>query len=232
MLDSFSTIGELLGDRTRATMLLGLMGGIALPAGELARIANVAPQTASEHLAKLVGGRLLTVERQGRHRYYRLSKCPGMLDALEALLVLTTRPRVSGRNPNNEGDDCGYTGARTCYAHLAGWLGVRVAESLQERALLTPHDAKTYTVTAAGRAWFGALGITLPASNLAQQKIARRCLDWTERRHHLAGTLGCDLYRRFCELEWLAPVRGTRAVRVTLLGKQRLWALPSIPIRG
>jgi DNA-binding transcriptional ArsR family regulator len=232
MSDSFSTTGMLLGDRTRATMLLGLMGGIALPAGELARIANVAPQTASEHLAKLVSGRLLTVERQGRHRYYRLSSAQ-VADALEVLLVLTTRPSVSGRDPDKEAATASTLAhARTCYAHLAGWLGVRVAESLQERALLTPHDAKTYTVTASGRAWFEALGITLPASNLAQQKIARRCLDWTERRHHLAGTLGCAMHRRFCELEWLAPVRDTRAVRVTLLGKQRLWDLLRIPIRG
>jgi len=232
MPDSFSTTGILLGDRTRATMLLGLMGGIALPAGELARIANVAPQTASEHLAKLVIGRLLTVERQGRHRYYRLSSSQ-VADALEALLVLTPRSSVGARDTDKGATTAGTLAhARTCYAHLAGWLGVRVAESLQERALLTPHDAKTYTVTASGRAWFEALAITLPACDLAQQKIARRCLDWTERRHHLAGTLGCAMYRRFCELEWLAPVRDTRAVRVTLLGKQRLWDLLRIPIRG
>jgi len=232
MPDSFSTTGILLGDRTRATMLLGLMGGIALPAGELARIANVAPQTASEHLAKLVSGRLLTVERQGRHRYYRLSSSQ-VADALEALLVLTPRSSVGARDTDKGATTAGTLAhARTCYAHLAGWLGVRVAESLQERALLTPHDAKTYTVTASGRAWFEALAITLPACDLAQQKIARRCLDWTERRHHLAGTLGCAMYRRFCELEWLAPVRDTRAVRVTLLGKQRLWDLLRIPIRG
>jgi DNA-binding transcriptional ArsR family regulator len=232
MPDSFSTTGILLGDRTRATMLLGLMGGIALPAGELARIANVAPQTASEHLAKLVSGRLLTVERQGRHRYYRLSSSQ-VADALEALLVLTPRSSVGARDTDKGATTAGTLAhARTCYAHLAGWLGVRVAESLQERALLTPHDAKTYTVTASGRAWFEALAITLPACDLAQQKIARRCLDWTERRHHLAGTLGCAMYRRFCELEWLAPVRDTRAVRVTLLGKQRLWDLLRIPSRG
>src|SRR5579859_7724759 len=96
MRDSFSTTGILLGDRTRATMLLGLMGGIALPAGELARIANVAPQTASEHLTKLVSGRMLTVERQGRHRYYRLSSNE-VADVLEAMLVLTARP---SRDPN------------------------------------------------------------------------------------------------------------------------------------
>lgn len=228
----FSTTGILLGDKTRAAMLLGLMGGIALPAGELARIANVAPQTASEHLAKLVSGRLLTVERQGRHRYYRLSSRQ-VADALEALLVLTARPRDGGRDPDNGATTSGTLAhARTCYAHLAGWLGVRVAESLQERALLAAHDAKTYRVTAAGRAWFEALGIALPSSDVALGKTARRCLDWTERRHHLAGPLGCDLYKRCRELEWLAQVRGTRAVRVTLLGKQRFWDLLRIPIRG
>lgn len=230
MSHDLSHAANLLGDPGRAAILLSLMGGVALPAGELATIANVAPQTASGHLAKLVDGRLLSVERQGRHRYYRLSSAE-VADAIEALLVLTAQPHSRNRTADTCQASAGTLGhARTCYAHLAGWLGVRIADALQERALLRPFDAKTYTVTPSGREWFEALGVELPSSDLAQKRLARRCLDWTERRHHLAGTLGCAMYRRFYELEWMAPVRKTRAVRVTVEGKSRLWDLLRIPI--
>ena len=108
-----------------AEILLRLMGGIALPAGELALTANVAPQTASEHLAKLVKGRLLSVERQGRHRYYRLASVE-VADAVEALLVLTARPRMMEVGTASAKAMAGsLEHARTCYGHLAGWLGVR-----------------------------------------------------------------------------------------------------------
>jgi DNA-binding transcriptional ArsR family regulator len=228
--DTLSNTAGLLGDSARAAMLLSLMGGIALPAGELARIANVAPQTASGHLAKLLGGRLLRVERQGRHRYYRLAGAQ-VADALEALLVLTNRSVARGDHAEASKLAPGSLGyARTCYAHVAGWLGVRIVESLQEQSLLRPADAKTYKVTPAGRLWFETLGIDLPSGARAREKAARRCLDWTERKHHLAGALGCSMYRRFRELEWMVPVRDTRAVRVTLHGKKELWALLRIPI--
>jgi DNA-binding transcriptional ArsR family regulator len=229
MREDLSIAANLLGDPRRAAMLLSLMGGIALPAGELATIANVTPQTASGHLARLVEGRLLSVECQGRHRYYRLSG-PEVADAIESLLVLSTRSQPD-RDPALCKASAGSLGhARTCYSHLAGWLGVRITETLQERGFLKPSDARTWNITPAGRAWIEALGIELPSSELSQKKLARRCLDWTERRHHLAGTLGCALYKRFHDLRWMAPVRDTRAVRVTLEGKRQLWDLLRIPI--
>ena len=227
-----STTANLLGDPGRAAILLSLLGGIALPAGELAHIAHVAPQTASAHLARLVDGRLLTVERQGRHRYYRLAGIE-VADAMEALLVLTAPPK-SGEKGACIATAGSLAHARTCYAHLAGWLGVRIAEALEERALLsssgmTSSDAKAYTLTPSGKDWFAALGIEVKASELNRPRLARRCLDWTERRHHLAGTLGCAMYSRFQELRWVAPVRGTRAVRVTVEGKMQLWKRLRIP---
>jgi len=227
MHEDLSIAANLLGDPGRAAMLLSLMGGIALPAGELAAIANVSAQTASGHLAKLIEGRLLSVERQGRHRYYRLSSAE-VADAIESLLVLTARSKPSDKNRQASAGSLGH--ARTCYSHLAGWLGVRITETLEERDLLRASDTKTYTVTPSGRAWIEALGIELPSSDLSQKKLARRCLDWTERRHHLAGTLGCAMYKRFNDLRWMAPIRDTRAVRVTLEGKQHLWDLLRIPI--
>jgi DNA-binding transcriptional ArsR family regulator len=229
MNQDLSLTANLLGDPGRAAILLSLMDGLALPAGELASIANVAPQTASGHLARLIDGGLLSVERQGRHRYYRLSS-PEVADAIEALLVLTARPRSAEPTaPTHKVTAGSLAHARTCYAHLAGWLGVHIAQELEHRALLKPSGPKIYTVTPSGRAWFQSLGMEVP-QDLAPNKLARRCLDWTERRHHLAGTLGCAMYRRFQELRWVVPIRGTRAVRVTLEGKSRLWDLLRLPI--
>jgi DNA-binding transcriptional ArsR family regulator len=229
MHQDLSLTANLLGDPGRAAILLSLMDGLALPAGELASIANVAPQTASGHLARLIDGGLLSVERQGRHRYYRLSSSE-VADAIEALLVLTARPRsAKSTAPTHKVTAGSLAHARTCYAHLAGWLGVHIAQELEHRALLKPSGPKIYTVTPSGRAWFQSLGMEVP-QDLAPNKLARRCLDWTERRHHLAGTLGCAMYRRFQELRWVVPIRGTRAVRVTLEGKSRLWDLLRLPI--
>ena len=93
--------------------------------------------------------------------------------------------------------------ARTCYAHLAGWLGVQIAKELERRGLLRVSGPKLYTVTASGRTWFESLGIEIPDDTRAPNKLARRCLDWTERRHHLAGPLGCSMYKRLVELRWV-----------------------------
>lgn len=228
MNETVSTTANLLGDPGRAAILLRLMNGTALPAGELAMIANVSPQTASEHLAKLLQGRLLIVERQGRHRYYRLASSQ-VADALESLLVLTAPQRHPDAKAAKASSGT-LEHARTCYGHLAGWLGVRVAESLQERAFIKEYNAKTYAVTPSGREWFEALKIKVPASTIAQKNLVRRCLDWTERRHHIAGTLGCAMYKRFRELRWLLPVRDTRVLRITLEGRAQFWKLLRIPL--
>jgi len=230
MNENLSSTASLLGDPGRAAMLLRLMGGVALPAGELAATANVAPQTASEHLAKLVAGRFLTVERQGRHRYYRLAGAE-IADAIEALLVLTARPSARGCSSGNPAHGT-IEHARTCYGHLAGWLGVRITQGLLERGFIKDTHTKAYTVTPSGREWFETLNIQLPfvSSAVAQKKIARRCLDWTERRHHVAGLLGSAMYKRFCELRWLAPLKDSRMVRVSVEGRTRLWNLLRIPV--
>jgi DNA-binding transcriptional ArsR family regulator len=230
MTQNLSRTANLLVDPGRAAMLLRLMGGIALPAGELAWTANVAPQTASEHLAKLVQGRLLSVERQGRHRYYRLASVE-VADAVEALLVLTARPqRTELGTVSSKAVAGGLEHARTCYGHLAGWLGVRITENLETRGLLKVQNVKAYSLTASGREWFETIGVGVPSSALAPKKLARRCLDWTERRHHLAGALGCAMYKRFRELRWVVPLRDTRAVRVSVEGRRQLWELLRVPL--
>ncbi|HEY2351342.1 MAG TPA: winged helix-turn-helix domain-containing protein [Candidatus Acidoferrum sp.] len=232
MNESLSLTAGLLGDPGRAAILLRLMGGMALPAGELAATANVAPQTASEHLAKLVAGRLLSVERQGRHRYYRLASAE-VADAVESLLVLTARPHPAHQSASANRPAIGtLEHARTCYGHLAGWLGVRIADILQQRGFIKASGAGDFAVTPSGRDWFASLHITVPppAPSATHKKLARRCLDWTERRHHLAGVLGCALYKHFREVGWLVPVRDTRIVRVTVEGRIRLWELLRIPV--
>jgi DNA-binding transcriptional ArsR family regulator len=223
-----SSIANLLGDPGRAAILLRLMRGLALPAGELAVTANVAPQTASGHLAKLVDGRLLNVERHGRHRYYRLASAE-VADAMEALLVLASRSRVPAAGTESSRPQVGsLEHARTCYGHLAGWLGVQIAKSLEERGMITPANAKSYSVSPSGREWFEGIGVSIPSATAAQKKLAVRCLDWTERRHHVAGALGCAIFDRFRELGWLIPVRDTRVVRVTLEGRTQVWRLLGI----
>ena len=230
MNEALSFTADLLGDPGRAAILLRLMSGIALPAGELAATANVAPQTASEHLAKLVEGRLLSVERQGRHRYYRLAGAE-VADALEALLVLTARPRPARPGPTANRPATGtLEHARTCYGHLAGWLGVRIADVLEERKFIKPVGNRDFAVTSSGLDWFESLNVEIPSSISAQKKLARKCLDWTERRHHLSGMLGCALYKRFREVRWLVPVQNTRALRITVEGRVRLWELLRIPV--
>ena len=142
MNESLSSTATLLGDPGRAAILLRLMGGVALPAGELAATANVAPQTASEHLAKLVAGRFLTVERQGRHRYDRLAAAE-IADAIEALLVLTARPSASRLASNAPPIHGTIEHARICYGHLAGWLGVRVARKSARARIYQGHAHKS-----------------------------------------------------------------------------------------
>lgn len=230
MKDELSETAYLMADAGRAAILLSLMGGVALPAGELANIANVSPQTASGHLAKLIRGGLLAVERQGRHRYYRIPNVE-VADAIESLLVLTSRPRSGRKSAHNVRVTAGNLAyARTCYAHLAGWLGVQIADRLEEQGFLLTAGTKSYTLTSDGRAWFKSLGVEVRSTGWIPEKAALRCLDWTERRHHLAGGLGCSLHQRLQALGWVAGIRGTRAIRVTLEGKRRFWDLLRIPI--
>jgi DNA-binding transcriptional ArsR family regulator len=213
----FGRVAALIGEPARATMLLSLLDGRALPAGELALGANVAAHIASGHLAKLVEGGLLSVENQGRHRYYRLAG-PEVGTALEALGELTPAPRVRDREPE-EVKVLRY--ARTCYNHLAGRLAVDIYAAMKRQGLLTPVNEKQCELTALGRQWFAEIDRGHPPKLGGRQAIARLCLDWTERQHHLGGPLGCTLLTRLCERKWIVRMRG-RAVRLTPNGRVEL----------
>jgi DNA-binding transcriptional ArsR family regulator len=220
MSDALANAAKLLAEPARAAMLLELMGGRAVPAGELALAASVSQQTASEHLARLTEGGFITARRQGRHRYYELAN-EEVAYAVESLLALSAAPREARRNDTGRLALGSLEHARTCYRHLAGWLGVAITDALQREGHLAPVAGRSFAVTNRGREWFEQRGIYLPSSSGdADSKLARPCLDWTERRPHLAGILGVKLYKRFSELGWIASSRKSRAVRVTLEGRK------------
>src|SRR5581483_9026860 len=228
MNDALAMTANLLAEPARAAMLLELMHGRALPAGELADAGNVTAQTASGHLAKLVEGGFLRMGQQGRHRYYRLANAE-VADAVEALLVLSRGGRTRQMSVPEVGS---LAHARTCYAHLAGWLGVQIADALQANGVLLPAGGRAFAVTERAREWFEEMGIVWNgAGDGANAKLARQCIDWTERRPHVAGALGVAMYRRFVALRWIAPIKSTRAVRVTLDGKRERWKRLRIAVR-
>jgi DNA-binding transcriptional ArsR family regulator len=207
---------KLLAEPARAAILVKLMGGRAIPAGELAVAAHVSPQTASEHLARLTEAGFIAAQRLGRHRYFELAN-EEVACAVESLLVLSSASRAKAIDPALGSIEY----ARTCYAHLAGWLGVAITDALQHEGYLVPVQGRAFAVTEQGRVWFEQRGIGMPRTpGSIDLKWARQCPDWTERRPHIAGTLGVALYKRFAELGWIAPTRKSRAVRVTLQGRK------------
>jgi DNA-binding transcriptional ArsR family regulator len=210
-----STPAALIGDPTRATFLTALCDGRALPASELAQRAGVSASTASVQLAKLVEGGLLETERNGRHRYYRLAD-PSIATAIESLAVIAPRRPASSLRQARVGSEL--QTARTCYDHLAGALGVALFDALQLQRLLTPE----LEVTKRGAKRLRELGIDVDELAKRRRPLARRCLDWTERRHHLAGSLGAALADRCFELGWLERLPSNRAVRVTEKGRRGL----------
>jgi DNA-binding transcriptional ArsR family regulator len=209
----------LLADATRVTILLALSDGRPRPAGELARRARVTPQTATAHLTKLIDAELLAVERAGRHRYFRLADPARVVPLIEALSVLT--PATA---PTSAAEQAFATSplrrARTCYDHLAGVLGVLVADACTERGWLT-RDEHHYLLSDEGEAVFATIGVDVAGARLARRAFATACLDWSERRFHLAGALGAALCTRLLEAEWVERSDG-RVVRVTPTGRRLL----------
>jgi DNA-binding transcriptional ArsR family regulator len=209
-----SAVAALIGEPTRAAMLVNLLDGRARTAGELAASVNVSPQVASNHLAKLLEGQLLRLEIQGRHRYYCLANVE-VARALEALSAIgQSSQHLSSHLPTH------LRFARSCYDHLAGWLAVKITEKLLEKVIIV-EKTSDYDVTTFGQEWFADFGIDVAALKTVRRTFARRCLDWSERKPHLAGALGAALYLQFKELGWVIPVKD-RELRLTLKGKAGL----------
>ncbi|MFF4176691.1 ArsR/SmtB family transcription factor [Streptomyces sp. NPDC001750] len=214
-----AALAALLADETRAAFCLALLDGRAWTAGELARHASVAPSTASEHLGRLVAGGLLAEERQGRHRYVRLAdeRAAHLVEDLAARVApdaAADRPRALSAASAGSALARG----RTCYDHLAGRIGIAIADAMTARGLLVQDTG--FALTADGVAWFATLGIALESGS--RRPLVRSCLDWTERRPHLAGLAGAALCRHALGTGWCVRIGSGRAVRATADGERAL----------
>ena len=220
---SFARTAALIGDPARASMLAALLDGRALTATELARVAGVTPQTASGHLARLTEGGLLCVARQGRHRYHRLASAAvaGMLESLMSVSGELADDAGATRAPRVGPHDKALRLARTCYDHLAGEVAVAIADAMAARGEidLSPDGA---ALSEAGLTRLNGLGIDLTSVDARRRAggrvFCRPCLDWSERRVHIAGAVGAALYRGLVARAWLRPIAGTRAVSITPSG--------------
>jgi DNA-binding transcriptional ArsR family regulator len=231
-----ASIGALVADRGRARILLALGDGRALPASVLADEAGVAASTASAHLSRLVKGGMLRVERHGRHRYFRLAG-PEVGELIEALARISPPAPVRSLKQGSKAHAVRF--ARTCYDHLAGMLGTELMASLLERDLLTGGDGVfdldaaredrlaapgfdlDYRLTSAGVRELKAFGIDFD-SLPPRRPLIRYCVDWSEQRHHLAGSLGAAIATRMLELGWVRKAQRSRALHVSDEGFTRL----------
>jgi DNA-binding transcriptional ArsR family regulator len=213
-----TTIGAALVDEGRAAMLLALLGGEHLTAGQLARHAQLSPSAASNHLRRLRELGLIVDQRAGRNRFFALAT-HDLADALEALTRVA--PAKPVRTLRQSHASAALRHGRTCYDHLAGRLGVAVTDALVERSILTKHrDA--FSVSHAGRAWFAELGIDVATVAKSKRSFARICSDWTEQRPHLAGALGAAIADTFFDQRWIRRLPNSRAVAVTRSGEEFL----------
>jgi DNA-binding transcriptional ArsR family regulator len=206
----------LMADPARAAMLLALLDGRPLAASELSRLAAVSPPTASAHLAKLLDGGLVTVVRQGRHRYYRLAGHQ-VAEAIEALSQIARPAPVRSLRQSRRA--AALAEARTCYDHLAGRLGVALTEALVARNHIALSEDGGM-VTPSGEDLFRSFGFEVRSKSPSRRPFCRPCLDWSERRPHLAGALGAAIAARCFELDWIARIRDTRAVLITQKGRR------------
>jgi DNA-binding transcriptional ArsR family regulator len=210
---SIAHVGALVGDPARAAMLQALMDGRALTASELADVAGITPQTASSHLARLTEGGLLSATKQGRHRYHRLAnpQIARMLEGLMTVAACTTKKSLR-TGPR----DAHMRLARTCYDHLAGWVGVSLTNALADRGWIKI-DGEAALVTSKGMAGFAGLGLNVEpgASGSKSKPLCRPCLDWSERRSHLAGRVGAALCSHALEKGWMKRRSDSRAVDIT-----------------
>ncbi len=210
-----SSLGAAIADPSRAEMLAALASGRAHTAGELARWADLAPSTTSGHLSRLVDAGLVTVEASGRHRYFRIAS-EEVAELLERIDAISLTETDSPERPK-PGTELSF--ARSCYDHLAGELGVRLYRSMLDGGLLKEVDQHP-VICESGRRRLGQLGIDTAALAAQRRPVGRRCLDWTQRQHHLGGGLGAALLAKMVDQKWLKPGREGRIIKVTADGQQ------------
>lgn len=212
-------ITALIGEPVRANVLWTLLDGRAYTATELAIRSDTSPQNISMHLNKLVKADLLAVESQGRHKYYRLSR-QEVADAIEAIGNLVPEEKIKKIAENKDNVTIRY--CRTCYDHLAGKVGVLLTDALIRQKILEP-AISGYTLTKKGSDFFSELEIDAGELKKSRRVFAKQCLDWSERKHHLAGSLGAALFNKMLSLDWLRRTKNSRAIIITSKGQRLLY---------
>ena len=215
-----SVIAALIGNPASANMLLALMAGPALTSTELANEAGLTLATTSGHLARLEKARLVSIEKQGRHRYYRLADA-SVAHALEGLMPLAARAGHLRTRPGPRDPQMRH--ARSCYDHLAGDLAVRMYDTFSARKLIA-REGNDIHITAKGTAFFERSGIDVSALSQSKRCLCRPCLDWSERRCHLSGTLGAAIFTLFQDKKWASREKGQRAVSFSRDGERKIEA--------
>lgn len=220
-------VAALVSESSRAAILTVLLDGRFHPASELAYLAGIKPQTASFHLTKMVDANIVAVEKQGRHRYYGIEN-QEVAQVMESLLSIA--PPVEIKSLKQASEDKAIRYARTCYDHLAGNVGVRLTEALVQSGIIC-EEKDRFLVTHKGMEFFAAFQIDLErVKKKTRRSFSHKCLDWSERRHHLAGALGNALLERLLELNWIQRLPKTRAIKITADGKQGFKDIFSIDI--
>ena len=225
--EQFLSISSLICEPARARMLWNLLDGRAYTATELAMAADVSATSASNHLTKLLEAGIIKVDIQGRHRYYAFSR-PEVAYAVESLATLGNGAGTLESKKQEEVK--GIRFCRSCYDHLAGIVGVRLSEAIEQKGCLKKTSDREYIVTAKGWNWLSQLEITKDDFVKNRRSIARQCLDWTERKPHVAGQLGAILLQKMLEKKWFRKTQFSRELVITAKGRQELNALLGIDI--
>ena len=222
----FTNIASLLGDKARSLMLWALLDGKAYTATELSMFADISRQSTSNHISKLINAKLLVLEKQGRHRYYRLAN-PKIAQIIELMAGLIPNNQLKSIKHNSNAGKLSY--ARTCYDHLAGEIAVKITDALIKQDILKS-SKKQYIVTSNGKIWFKRLGINTDKLKVKKRSFANKCLDWTERKHHIAGSLGAAMLTFMLANDWLRKKQFTREVFFTPKGIKELYDTLNIKV--
>ncbi len=223
--NKFVGIAGLIGEPARAKMLWNLLDGRAYTASELAIVADISGSSASNHLAKLLGANLLKVEKQGRHRYFSFSNS-------EIAYVVESLASLSGHSSSKGIKEISATGikyCRSCYDHLAGRVGVKITEALEKKKAIRKH-ANSYLVTDSGWELLAYLDIYKNEMMNNRRPLTRQCLDWSERRPHIAGQVGAMLLNNMLEKSWLKRMRFSRELIITTKGRREIQKLFGVEV--
>ena len=225
--EKFISIAGLICEPTRAKLLWNLLDARAYTASELATTVDISASSASNHLSRLLEADIVKVEMQGRHRYYSFSN-PEVAYVVETLASLVSNNKDTKHK--NEKPANGVKYCRTCYDHLAGYVGVSIAEALEQKGYLKKSET-LYLVTKKGWEWFAQFDILQKEFTNTRRPITRQCLDWSERRPHLAGMLGAILLEKMIDRKWFKKVQFSRELIVTPKGRQEVYDLLSIALQ-